>query len=187
MGWLRGTEEQGVTFVELFFDLVFVFAVTQITSVLAGDLTSGGVLRALILFWLVWWAWTQYTWSLNEAATEHRGIRRAPLVAAAIAFMMALAVPDVAESLGWMFPLAYLILRVVGGCGPRSAPRRHQGSSGPTGCPGASHRRHPCVHERTGVGSIVGGCPRRDRAGDRGETGARGLTARVGAGRHRTR
>ena len=111
---LRGTEEQGVTFVELFFDLVFVFAVTQITRVLAGDLTSGGVLRALILFWLVWWAWTQYTWSLNEADTEHGGIRLTTLVATAIAFMMALTVPDVAGSAGWVFPLAYLILRVVG-------------------------------------------------------------------------
>ena len=111
---LRGTEEQGVTFVELFFDLVFVFAVTQITRVLAGDLTSSGVLRALIVFWLVWWAWTQYTWSLNEADTEHRGVRLTTLVATAIAFTMALTVPDVTQAAGWIFPLAYLILRVVG-------------------------------------------------------------------------
>ncbi|HEX6287521.1 MAG TPA: low temperature requirement protein A, partial [Acidimicrobiia bacterium] len=72
---IRGTEEQGATFVELFFDLVFVFAVTQVTASLAHDLTSSGLLRALIVFWLVWWAWTQYTWSLNEADTEHGWIR----------------------------------------------------------------------------------------------------------------
>lgn len=58
---IRGTEEQGATFVELFFDLVSVFAVTQVTASLAHDLTASGLLRALIVFWLVWWAWTQYT------------------------------------------------------------------------------------------------------------------------------
>ena len=66
---LRGAAEQGATFVELFFDLVFVFAVTQITAMLAHDLTGIGVLRGVIVFWLVWWAWTQFTWSLNEADT----------------------------------------------------------------------------------------------------------------------
>lgn len=111
---LRGTEEQGVTFVELFFDLVFVFAVTQITSVLADDLTGAGVLRALIIFWLVWWAWTQYTWSLNEADTGHPGIRLTTLVATAIAFIMAVTVSEVADTVGWVFPLAYLVLRTVG-------------------------------------------------------------------------
>lgn len=111
---LRGTEEQGVTFVELFFDLVFVFAVTQITSVLAHDLTGGGVVRGLIVFWLVWWAWTQYTWSLNEADTEHPGIRLTTLAATAIAFMMAVSLPEVAGDTGWVFPLAYLVLRMVG-------------------------------------------------------------------------
>jgi hypothetical protein len=47
---LRGTEAQGATFVELFFDLVFVFAVTQVVAVLAHDLTWGGVVRAGIIF-----------------------------------------------------------------------------------------------------------------------------------------
>lgn len=111
---LRGVEEQGATFVELFFDLVFVFAVTQITGVLSHDLTAGGVVRALIVFWLVWWAWTQFTWSLNEADTEHPGIRLTTLVATALAFVMAMTVPDVAEETGWLFPLSYLIVRVVG-------------------------------------------------------------------------
>ena len=111
---IRGTEEQGATFVELFFDLVFVFAVTQVTASLAHDLTASGLLRALIVFWLVWWAWTQYTWSLNEADTEHGWIRFITLLATALAFLMAVTVPLITTEWGWLFALAYLILRMVG-------------------------------------------------------------------------
>jgi low temperature requirement protein LtrA len=111
---IRGTEEQGATFVELFFDLVFVFAVTQVTAALAADLTLAGLGRALIIFWLVWWAWTQYTWSLNEADTEHRSIRLLTLVAAGLAFLMAVTVPTIGAVAGWLFPLSYLVLRVAG-------------------------------------------------------------------------
>ena len=114
MTTIRGTEEQGATFVELFFDLVFVFAVTQVTAVLAHDLNGAGLTRALILFWLVWWAWTQYTWSLNEADTEHVSIRFITLVATALAFLMAVTIPLITSPFGWLFPLSYLVLRTVG-------------------------------------------------------------------------
>jgi low temperature requirement protein LtrA len=111
---IRGTEEQGATFVELFFDLVFVFAVTQVTASLAHDLTVSGLGRALIVFWLVWWAWTQYTWSLNQADTEHVRIRFITLLATALAFLMAVTVPLITTEWGWLFALAYLVLRMVG-------------------------------------------------------------------------
>jgi len=111
---IRGTEEQGATFVELFFDLVFVFAVTQVTALLAHDLTVAGVTRASILFWLVWWAWTQYTWSLNEADTEHVSIRLITLVATALAFLMAVTIPLITSPFGWLFPVSYLVLRSGG-------------------------------------------------------------------------
>ena len=48
---------QSVTFVELFFDLVFVFALTQITSFAAHHLTAEGVLQAAVMFWMIWWGW----------------------------------------------------------------------------------------------------------------------------------
>jgi low temperature requirement protein LtrA len=111
---IRGSEEQGATFVELFFDLVFVFAVTQVTGVLAHDLTGSGLVRALIIFWLVWWAWTQFTWSLNEADTEHIAVRMITLFATALAFMMAVTVPLLEQPIGWLFPVSYLAVRVVG-------------------------------------------------------------------------
>ncbi|HKX74589.1 MAG TPA: low temperature requirement protein A [Acidimicrobiia bacterium] len=111
---LRGTEEQGATFVELFFDLVFVFAVTQVTGVLAHDLTPSGLARALIIFWLVWWAWTQFTWSLNEADTEHVAVRLLTLIATSLAFVMAVTIPLLTDHWGWLFPLSYLLVRVIG-------------------------------------------------------------------------
>ncbi len=111
---IRGTEAQGATFVELFFDLVFVFAVTQVTAVLAHDLTLGGVVRAGIIFWLVWWAWTQYTWSLNQADTEHVQVRLFALFATGVAFVMAVSVPFIEEPYGWLFPVSYIVLRVAG-------------------------------------------------------------------------
>lgn len=114
MSDIRSDQAQGATFVELFFDLVFVFAVTQVTGVLAHDLTAAGLLNAAVVFWLVWWAWTQYTWSLNEADTEHRQVRLMVLVATGLAFLLALSVPAVATAEGWLFPASYLLLRSGG-------------------------------------------------------------------------
>ena len=68
----------------------------------------------VIVFWPVWWAWTQFTWSLNEADTETPAIRLTTLVATALAFIMATSLPVVATEFGWLFPLAYLVVRVVG-------------------------------------------------------------------------
>ena len=72
---LHAPEPQSVTFVELFFDLVFVFAVTQVTALTAQNLTPDGVLRSIVLFWMIWWAWTQFTWTLNPADTTHVVVR----------------------------------------------------------------------------------------------------------------
>jgi low temperature requirement protein LtrA len=110
----RATEAQSATFVELFFDLVFVFAVTQVTRLLHSDLTGSGLIRAVVVFWLIWWAWTQFTWTLNAADTEHPGIRLATLTAAAIAFLMALTVPDVFSDEAWWFALSYILVRLIG-------------------------------------------------------------------------
>jgi low temperature requirement protein LtrA len=111
---VRAATAQGATFVELFFDLVFVFAVTQVTATLHHDLTVVGLMRAVVTFWLIWWAWTQFTWTLNAADTEHPGVRLATLCATAIAFVMALTVPDVYRASAWWFALSYILVRLIG-------------------------------------------------------------------------
>ena len=67
----------------------FVFAVTQVTALTAQNLTPDGVLRSIVLFWMIWWAWTQFTWTLNPADTTHVVVRVITLAATAAAFVMA--------------------------------------------------------------------------------------------------
>src|ERR671919_3012206 len=105
---------QSVTFVELFFDLVFVFAVTQVTALTAHDLTPAGIGRSLVVFWLIWWAWTQFTWTLNPADTKHAGVRLITLLATAIAFVMATGVLGAFAADGLWFALPYVAVRILG-------------------------------------------------------------------------
>lgn len=111
---IRASQPQGVTFVELFFDLVFVFAVTQITVVTARDLTPEGVLQSILIGWLIWWAWTQFTWTLNPADTTHAWVRLITLAATAAAFIMAASVPRAFTDEAIWFALPYLLVRLLG-------------------------------------------------------------------------
>jgi low temperature requirement protein LtrA len=61
----RGDAEPGVTSMELFFDLVYVFAVTQLSHTLHDHLTARGALETLVLFGAVWWAWNYTAWATN--------------------------------------------------------------------------------------------------------------------------
>lgn len=107
-------EDQSVTFVELFFDLVFVFAFTQVVGLLHEGITWTSIGQAVLVFWLVWWAWTQFTWALNPANTDHRSIQALTLLATAIAFFMAVAVPWVFEHNALFFAVPYVMVRAVG-------------------------------------------------------------------------
>jgi low temperature requirement protein LtrA len=85
-------EDRSASFVELFFDLVFVFAITELTKLAASDLTWSGAGRSVLVAWLIWWAWSQFTWALNPADTDHGIVRGATLFAGALAFLMAISV-----------------------------------------------------------------------------------------------
>jgi low temperature requirement protein LtrA len=107
-------DDQGVTPVELFFDLVFVFSAAQIVVVLHDRLTWPGVGHSVLIFWLVWWVWNRYTWALNAADTTHPGIRLATLVATSLAFVMAVTVPGAYVGDVLWFAAAYTVLRLFG-------------------------------------------------------------------------
>jgi low temperature requirement protein LtrA len=111
---ITAPEGQGATFVELFFDLVFVFAVTEVTGRVAEDLTLVGVAQAVLVFWMIWWAWTQFTWALNPADTDHGFVRVGTLVATAVAFLMAVSVGDAFEEGGLWFVIPYATVRLLG-------------------------------------------------------------------------
>ncbi len=111
---MRAASAQSVTFVELFFDLVFVFAVTQLTVLTAHDLTPDGILRSILLGWLIWWAWTQFTWTLNPADTTHSTVRIITLAATGVALVMAASVPRAFADDALWFAGPYVLVRLLG-------------------------------------------------------------------------
>lgn len=108
------TEPQGATFIELFFDLVFVYALTQVTTLVVHDFTWGGAARAAVVAWLVWWAWTQFTWTLSPADTTHPGVEVVVLGVTAVAFFMARSVGETFDGEPWLFLVPYLLIRAIG-------------------------------------------------------------------------
>src|SRR4051812_42838728 len=86
--------EQRATFIELFFDLVFVFVVTQISSLLAHDLTAEGAGKALFLLLAAWWAWIYTTWTTNWFDPESIVVRAVLLVGMLASMFGAISIPD---------------------------------------------------------------------------------------------
>ena len=108
-------EGQSATFVELFFDLVFVFALTEVTALTLEHLDWSGAARSALIFWMIWWAWTQWTWALNPSDTEHAVVRLTTLVATAVAFIMAASVGLAFDAeLGHWFAIPYVAVRALG-------------------------------------------------------------------------
>jgi low temperature requirement protein LtrA len=103
--------EQRVTPLELFFDLVFVFAITQVTSMLAADPTWGGLLRGLLVLGALWWAWTAYAWLTNTLDSQEGAVRIAMFGAMAAMLVVALAVPEAFDAHGVLFAVAYVGVR----------------------------------------------------------------------------
>jgi low temperature requirement protein LtrA len=107
-------QPQSATFIELFFDLVFVYALTQVTSLIIEDFTWSGAARGVVVAWLVWWAWTQFTWTLSPADTTHPVVQIVVLVATAVAFFMARSVTEIFEGDPWLFLVPYVVIRAIG-------------------------------------------------------------------------
>ncbi|MEX2282770.1 MAG: low temperature requirement protein A [Gemmatimonadota bacterium] len=111
---IASPEDQRVTFVELFFDLVFVFCITQVVGLLHDGITWTAVGQAVLAFWLIWWAWTQFTWALNAADTTNHRVQLATLIATAVAFFLAVAVPQAFREGALWFAVPYVLVRAVG-------------------------------------------------------------------------
>jgi low temperature requirement protein LtrA len=105
--------EHRVTPLELFFDLVFVFAITQVTSMLADDPTWAGVLRGMLVLAALWWAWSSYAWLTSAAEVDEGGVRLTMLAAMAALFGAALAVPGSFGDDAVFFGVAYLLVRLL--------------------------------------------------------------------------
>ncbi len=100
--------------IELFFDLVFVFAFTRITAFVARDHTWAGVARALALLAALWWAWVTFTWLMDTTSLEAAPPRRVVVLAAsAVMFVAAIAVPDAFGETAVVFGVAYFAVRAL--------------------------------------------------------------------------
>jgi low temperature requirement protein LtrA len=108
-----GSDEHAVTPLELFFDLVFVFAVTQVTSLLADDPTWGGVLRGILVLAALWWAWSVYAWLTSAMDVDEGGVRLAMLASIGAMLFVALAVPGAFGDDAVLFGVAYLLVRLL--------------------------------------------------------------------------
>jgi low temperature requirement protein LtrA len=109
----QSEHEQRVTPLELFFDLVFVFAITQVTSLLAADPTWTGVLHGMLVLTALWWAWAAYAWLTNTVDSDEGVVRIAMLGAMAAMLVVSLAVPEAFGDHGVLFAGAYMVVRVL--------------------------------------------------------------------------
>jgi len=105
--------EHPVTPLELYFDLVFVFAFTQVTTVLSNNPTWSGLGHGLLILTALWWAWAAYAWLTNTVDPGVGAVWGALLVAMAAMFVAALAVPDAFGRHGVAFGVAFLIVTVM--------------------------------------------------------------------------
>jgi low temperature requirement protein LtrA len=109
--------ELRVSTLELFFDLVFVFTVTQLTNLLVHGLQDGeaykGALRVLLVFGVIWWMYAGYAW-LTNAVPPARPARRVLILLGMAGFMIvALSIPAVFDGDGLAFTIGYLLLIAV--------------------------------------------------------------------------
>jgi low temperature requirement protein LtrA len=103
---LRGDEER-VTPLELFFDLVFVLAITQCTALMAADPTWEGLARGLLVLGVLWWCWVGYAWLTSVVDPEEGAVRIAIFASMAALLVAALAVPHTFGDTGLVFAIAY--------------------------------------------------------------------------------
>lgn len=121
--------EQRVTPLELFFDLVFVFAITQVTSFLSENPTWGGLLRGLLLLGALWWAWAAYAWLTNTLDPEEGAVRLAVFAAVAAMLLVSLATPGAFDSDGVLFGVRVPSASRRAGVDPEPPRRVHHGRS----------------------------------------------------------
>lgn len=105
-------ETQRAATLELFYDLVFVFSITQISHLLLDRLTWAGAGQAAIVLLAVWWSWNYTTWATNELNPNTNPVRFLLIALMAGSLLMAIAIPDAFGDRGLLFAAAYLAIQV---------------------------------------------------------------------------
>lgn len=109
----RGGHDGGrVAFVELFFDLVFVFAITQLSHSLIGHFSLLGALQTALMLLAVWWVWMYTTWITNWLDPEKLPVRIMLMVLMVIGMVLSASIPHAFNGAGLAFALAYVAMQV---------------------------------------------------------------------------
>jgi low temperature requirement protein LtrA len=96
----------------MLWDLVFAFAITRVTTLLADDLSWAGFGRSMLALALVWWAWSAFAWAASASESDSRSFVAALLVATALIFVAGLALPHAFGRYGLLFASCYTGVRV---------------------------------------------------------------------------
>jgi low temperature requirement protein LtrA len=108
---LRQTER--VTPLELFFDLVFVLALTQCTALMAAEPTWTGLVKGVLVLGVLWWAWVGYAWLTSVVDPEEGAVRLVMFAAMAALLVVALCVPEAFGDSALLFAIAYGLVRAA--------------------------------------------------------------------------
>jgi low temperature requirement protein LtrA len=106
-------EGERVTPLELFFDLVFVLAITQCTALMSHNQTWEGLVQGLLVLGMLWWSWVGYAWLTSVIDPEEGAVRLVMFGAMAALLIVALAVPKAFDDLALVFALAYGAVRTA--------------------------------------------------------------------------
>jgi low temperature requirement protein LtrA len=106
-------QEGRVTPLELFFDLVFVLAITQCTALMADNPTWTGLAEGLLVLGVLWWSWVGYAWLTSVVDPEEGAVRVAIFGAMAALLVAALCVPEAFDASALLFACAYAVVRIA--------------------------------------------------------------------------
>jgi low temperature requirement protein LtrA len=106
-------QEERVTPLELFFDLVFVLALTQCTTLMAAEPTWTGLAKGFLVLGVLWWAWVGYSWLTSVVDPEEGAVRLVMFGAMAALLVVALCVPDAFGDTALLFAIAYGLVRAA--------------------------------------------------------------------------
>jgi low temperature requirement protein LtrA len=106
-------EEERVTPLELFFDLVFVLAITQCTALMSHHPTWSGLAQGILVLGVLWWSWTGYAWLTSVVDPEEGAVRIVMFAAMAALLIAGICVPAAFGNLALEFALAYGVVRAM--------------------------------------------------------------------------
>ena len=106
-------EAETVSPLELFFDLVFVLALTQCTALMADEPTWEGIAKGLLVLGVLWWSWVGYAWLTSVVDPEDDAVRLVIFAAMAALLVAGLCVPEVFDDAALIFACAYAVVRLM--------------------------------------------------------------------------